>query len=82
VNELFEYWQEYPPTHVLVAAYLLGGSDRKSGAGKRKTKRGTDNNFDQLAQFAYSAGGAVSAKLPEAYRHGTTGGRADHRNPV
>src|SRR5215831_10765375 len=26
VSELFDYWQDYPPTHVLVAGCLLGGN--------------------------------------------------------
>ena len=64
VNDLFEYWQESPPTHVLVAAYLLGDKRRTRGKGKRSQASG----FDELATAVHLAGGGVKGKLPASYR--------------
>ncbi len=64
VNDLFEYWQESPPTHVLVAAYLLGDKKRSGGKGKRSQTSG----FEELATAVHLAGGAVRGKLPASYR--------------
>jgi len=56
------YWQENPPTHVLVAAYLIGGG--------RQTKRAVQkgNQFTELSQAVAMVGGSSTKKLPEIYR--------------
>jgi hypothetical protein len=64
VNDLFEYWQESPPTHVLVAAYLLSDKKRPRGKGKR----GQTSAFEELATAVQLVGGGVRGKLPEIYR--------------
>jgi hypothetical protein len=69
VNDLFDYWQDNPPTHVLVAAYLMGGN--KSRSSKRRRSGDTSHNFDELAQAVASAGGSVNKKLPGVYRQST-----------
>jgi hypothetical protein len=56
------YWKDYPPTHVLVAAYLMGGK-KSSGANARK-----ESNFRELTQAVSFAGGTVTKKLPQIYR--------------
>jgi hypothetical protein len=58
------YWKDYPPTHVLVAAYLMGG--KKGSAGK--TRRHGQNNFGELTQAVSFAGGSVTRKLPQFYK--------------
>jgi hypothetical protein len=58
------YWKDYPPTHVLVAAYLMGG--KKSSAGK--TRHQSQSNLDELAQAIVFAGGSVATKLPQFYK--------------
>lgn len=58
------YWKDYPPTHVLVAAYLMGGG--KSLAGK--TRRQSQSNFGELTQAVSLAGGSVTKKLPQFYK--------------
>jgi hypothetical protein len=58
------YWKDYPPTHVLVAAYLMGG--------KRKTTHNprnfSDGHFNELTQAVFSAGGTLTKKLPQFYK--------------
>lgn len=66
VSELFDYWQDYPPTHVLVAGYLLAGN-RKNGA-KSNTASRLGSSFDELSQAVSLAGGRVSQKLPSVYK--------------
>jgi hypothetical protein len=68
------YWKDHPPTHVLVAAYLLGGS--KPGPGKhrqnypKRSKGKPDgHNFHDLTREVALAGGSLSNKLPEIYRN-------------
>jgi len=70
VNELFDYWQDNPPTHVLVAAYLMGGSKGSSSKRRRGNYTGgnTSNSFDELTQAVHSAGGSTSNKLPHIYK--------------
>lgn len=68
-NELFAYWQDYPPTHTLVAAYLMGGSTGRTS----KRRPGNHNsynadNFDDLSRIVATAGGCVNSKLPDVYR--------------
>jgi hypothetical protein len=64
LNELMAYWKDYPPTHVLVGAYLMGG--KRSSVGKvRKTR---DGDFGELSQAVASAGGSISKKLPPIYK--------------
>ncbi|HWX56670.1 MAG TPA: hypothetical protein VN176_18960 [Verrucomicrobiae bacterium] len=65
VGDLFEYWQECPPTHVLVAAYLLG--DKKLTRGKAKGGQ-PGAALDELANAVQLAGGGVKGKLPGRYR--------------
>jgi hypothetical protein len=64
-NELFDYWQDYPPTHVLVAAYLRGGSKGLQG---RSKKSGSKTTLDELAQAVATAGGGTNKKLPQIYK--------------
>jgi len=63
-NELFDYWQDYPPTHVLVAAYLTGG--KKSSTARSRTRG--NSSFNELTQAVHSAGGNASRKLPAVYK--------------
>ena len=58
------YWKDYPPTHVLVSAYLLGG--KKSTAGK--ARRQSQSHLDELTQAVSFAGGSVTKKLPQFYK--------------
>jgi hypothetical protein len=58
VNELFDYWQDHPPTHVLVGAYLLKG---------QKHQRSSRGQLDELSRLVGSFGGLVGKKLPPAY---------------
>ncbi|HYL92763.1 MAG TPA: hypothetical protein VEW69_06360 [Alphaproteobacteria bacterium] len=67
-HELLEYWQEYPPTHVLVAAYVLRGQQR----GKKRSGGKPQAEHDELMQMVGSAGGGVRGRLPEIYRSDKT----------
>jgi len=67
VNDLFEYWQESPPTHVLMAAYLLGGNKKQRSSG-RPSRNPSLPGFSELTSAVNLAGGAVKGKLPENYR--------------
>jgi hypothetical protein len=58
------YWKEHPPTHVLVAAYLMGG--KRSSAGK--TRRQAQSDLGDLTQAVSFAGGRLNKKLPLFYR--------------
>jgi len=58
------YWKDYPPTHVLVAAYLMGA--KKSSAGK--ARRQDQSGFAELTQAVSFAGGIVTKKLPQFYK--------------
>jgi hypothetical protein len=58
------YWKDYPPTHVLVAAYLMGG--KKSSPGK--ARRQGQSNFGELTQAVSFAGGTSTKKLPQFYK--------------
>ena len=66
------YWQDHPPTHVLVGAYLMGGD--KSRLKRRQAKSAIDSaansnsNFSELARSVAFAGGTSGNKLPAAYR--------------
>ena len=64
LNDLMAYWKDYPPTHVLVAAYLMGGK-RKTGG---KTQNFTDGHFNELTQAVSLAGGTSTKKLPQFYK--------------
>lgn len=64
LNDLMAYWKDYPPTHVLVAAYLMGG--KKSFAGKARQQ--SQSNFDELTQAVSFAGGSITKKLPQFYK--------------
>jgi len=64
LNELMAYWKDYPPTHVLVGAYLMGGK----GKGVGKNRRQPAGHFDELTQAVSFAGGSVSKKLPLIYK--------------
>ena len=50
VHELFEYWNEHPPVHVLVGAYL--------GVGARKQSTGSR---EELMQDVAALGGVVQS---------------------
>jgi hypothetical protein len=58
------YWKDYPPTHILVAAYLMGGKRKSAG----KTGNFTDGHFNELRQAVSFAGGSVAKKLPQYYK--------------
>ena len=60
------YWKDYPPTHVLVGAYLMGGNKARSSG---LPAGGTSGNskFSDLARAVAFAGGTVNKKLPEIY---------------
>jgi hypothetical protein len=64
LNDLMAYWKDYPPTHVLVAAYLMGGKRKTTG----KTRNFTDGSFNELTQAVSFAGGSVIQKLPQLYK--------------
>lgn len=64
LNDLMAYWKDYPPTHVLVAAYLMGG--KRTSTGKAR-KRG-DRDFAEISRAVSSAGGSVIKKLPPIYK--------------
>lgn len=66
LNDLMAYWKDYPPTHVLVAAYLMGGNKARS---RRPPTGGINGNskFDDLVRDIAFAGGTVNKKLPEIY---------------
>jgi hypothetical protein len=63
-NELFDYWQDYPPTHVLVAAYLTG--NKKSSTAKSRTR--SNSSLSELTQAVFSAGGNAGRELPAVYK--------------
>ena len=56
------YWNDYPPTHVLVAAYLTGG--RQKGPHKNLSS----GQLTELSHAVASAGGMSLGKLPSVYR--------------
>lgn len=64
LNDLMAYWKDYPPTHVLVGAYLMGGKKSPTG----KIGRQGQSNFGELTQAVSFAGGSVSKKLPVFYK--------------
>ena len=65
MTDLFGYWQDYPPVHILVSAYLAGGK-KNSSFKSRKTSSKT--SFDELTHAVASAGGAVNSQLPAIYK--------------
>jgi hypothetical protein len=58
------YWKDYPPTHVLVAAYLMGGKRKTAG----KSRHYNDEHFSTLTQAVSFAGGTSTKKLPQFYK--------------
>jgi hypothetical protein len=64
LNDLMAYWKDYPPTHILVAAYLMGG--KKKTAGKPRSR--SDGHFNELTQAVSFAGGTLTKKLPQFYK--------------
>jgi hypothetical protein len=58
------YWKDYPPTHVLVGAYLMGGTRKMRG----KPRGQGDASFGDLKQAVSFAGGSVAKKLPQFYK--------------
>jgi hypothetical protein len=65
VTDLFGYWQDYPPTHILVGAYLSGGKKRST---PQPAKTSGKARFDELTQAVASAGGALNNVLPAPYK--------------
>jgi hypothetical protein len=61
VNDLQTYWQQYPPCHVLLAAYVRGP------AGLRQPRAGAQ--FEQISDAVRFAGGSFKGKLPASYRN-------------
>jgi hypothetical protein len=64
LNDLMAYWKDYPPTHVLVGAYLMGGKRISVG----KSRKRSDQDFAELSQAVSSAGGSVVHRLPPIYK--------------
>jgi len=64
VNDLFEYWRDYPPTHVLVAAYLTGGKHVSTTKDHGKSA----NKLEELTRTVVGMGGSITNKLPQIYR--------------
>lgn len=58
------YWKDYPPTHVLAAAYLMGGKRSSVGNARRQGQ----SDFGELTQAVTFAGGSVTKKLPQFYK--------------
>ena len=52
VQELLDYWQECPPTHVLVAAYL-------GHKGKKSSKISKDEQDTAVSAFIGMLGGQI-----------------------
>ena len=65
VTELFSYWQNHPPTHILVGAYLSGG--KKLSSTKRRQTAGHPK-FDELTHAVALAGGTLNNVLPAPYK--------------
>jgi hypothetical protein len=65
VSDLFGYWRDYPPTHILAGAYLFGGKKTSSFKSRKVSGR---TSFDELTQAVASAGGAVNNVLPAIYK--------------
>jgi hypothetical protein len=63
LNDLMAYWKDYPPTHVLVAAYLMGGG-KKAHTSSRKGQK-----FEELSHAVSAAGGTLINKLPAFYKN-------------
>jgi hypothetical protein len=61
VSDLFTYWNDYPPTHVLVGGYLL--ANRKRGSAKH-----AGGSLDELKASVISAGGSVKKEVPAIHR--------------
>lgn len=65
VNDLFTYWEDHPPIHVLVGAYLSAGKTARAAKSRKSTSRAS---FDHLAQAVTMAGGALNKVLPTLYK--------------
>lgn len=63
ISDLFDYWQDYPPTHILVAAYLNSGKKRSPISSTIPA-----TNWAELAQAIVFAGGSTNKKLPQVYK--------------
>lgn len=73
LNDLMIYWKDHPPTHVLVAAYLMGGNKahpikRRHGGNHGGARREAKTELSDLVHTVALAGGAMHQKLPEVYR--------------
>jgi hypothetical protein len=67
------YWKEHPPTHVLVAAYLMGGKKGRSSKRRHDLNHGdakgdVETEFHDLVHQVALAGGATNRQLPDIYR--------------
>jgi hypothetical protein len=62
VDDLCTYWGKFPPTHVLVGAYLLKGSEREPSRASK------DTQIAGMAAAIHSIGGSNRGKLPDHYR--------------
>ena len=67
-----DYWRDYPPTHVMVAAYLMGGKapsgKRRHGNNSADSSGDAEGKFNALVRDVASAGGTLNKRLPEIYR--------------
>lgn len=73
LNDLMAYWKDYPPTHVLVAAYLMGGDKSRSSKRRHDVNHGdargdVKTEFHDLAHQVALAGGTANRQLPDIYR--------------
>jgi len=62
VNDLFEYWQEYPPTHVLAGAFF-----GYKGSRSRQRIAAGSGQFGELVDTITSFGGTAKKTLPAVY---------------
>jgi hypothetical protein len=61
VNELMEYWAEYPPAHLILAAVHM-----KSGTRRKNPDSTRDELTSEVARFGL---GGVAGPLPAIYRN-------------
>jgi hypothetical protein len=64
VEELFGYWKEYPPMHILVNAYFVRAGSRpgKSHGPKQADRLG------EIKRAVLAVGGEAKRILPDVYR--------------
>jgi hypothetical protein len=63
VNDLFSYWRDHPPLHVLLGACLL-----KQPAPSASSPDSARSQVSELKTTVAALGGSVSKRLPAVYR--------------